>query len=65
MSKRSRSHSFLVYEQKLVKRLNHESDYDGYRHMPRWRQIKRISHMIYGYPQYWHKTARMPKRWKR
>ena len=36
MSKRSRSHSFLVYEQKCDKWQKHESDWDGCPTVPRY-----------------------------
>lgn len=62
MSKRSRAHAFLVYEQKCDKWQKHESDWDGCRRVPRWRQIRRAVFM--NRTQWWHKTARKPKRWK-
>lgn len=63
MSKRSRSHSFLVYEQKCDKWQKHESDWDGCRRVPRWRQIRRA--VLMDHTHWRHETAREPKRWKK
>lgn len=37
MSKRSKHHKYVVYEQKCKKWQNHAPDYDGCNHTPRWR----------------------------
>ena len=62
MSKLSRSHSFLVYEQKCDKWHKYESNWNGCRRVPRWRQIRQA--VLMDHTHWRHETAGKLKRWK-